>query len=319
MESAPFRKKPVPAPLAAMHAPALAPSPPRRHRAAAALAAALLASCSSTAVYTTRVERETLAGPPPAGRASSPVSVDVETRNGAVAVRSDITASEVLVRARLQAGGRDEAAAEERLAAIDFDVRVDEAGTVLVRPVFPGGWRSGDGAGFEVVVPALASAVVDTSNARVELSGARGPSRVETSNGSVRVMDCTGGLEVSTSNGSVSVVRSRGVLDVDTSNASVNVEDHVGDFAGRTSNGPIRCRLAEGAFRARTSNAPIEVELPSSWGGVVEASTSNGGIRVTQPTGAVERHGTRSRFVLGDGSAASRAETSNGSIAVTLR
>jgi len=104
---------------------------------------------------------------------------------------------------------------------------------------------------------------------------------------------------VTASNGSIHVTGTAGPAHLHTSNGEIRAIDLKGDLGAETSNGPVELDLIEGAVHAHTSNGHIHAERLR---GGLDATTSNGGIRA-----AIEHGGGEVR-----------AETSNGSVELTL-
>lgn len=258
-------------------------------------------SCSSRVVAerTMTVERDVieLTG----GTVFDALAVDIRARNGSIQVRADESASQVLLEARLKAKGRDRAAAEVRVEAMEVQMQVNDAGVLEVRAVSPGDWKSGDAASFTLVVPSLGSVVADTSNGKILLDGGRGDAELSTSNGSVTVTSSSGALKLESSNGRISVENQAGSVDAETSNGSISVSLAEGDDYG---------------FELETSNGSVTVEVPTDWSGAISASTSNGRVRVTEPGGVERKRGKDAELEWGVGGERSKVNTSNGSISI---
>jgi DUF4097 and DUF4098 domain-containing protein YvlB len=101
-----------------------------------------------------------------------------------------------------------------------------------------------------------------TSNAAVDIKGAKGPLHLTTSNGPIKV---TGGTEL---------------VEMETSNGSITAECPKARVSAWTSNGSIHYTgaLADGKHVFKTSNGRIVLALPSDARFKLDAETSHGRI-----------------------------------------
>jgi hypothetical protein len=126
--------------------------------------------------------------------------------------------------------------------------------------------------------------------------------RIAASNGAIRTTDCTGPARLKTSNGTIHVEDLKGSVDAETSNGRVELVNVSGDAVAHTSNGRIQTEGLLGSLDASTSNSGIRGEV-SRGSRDVRAETSNGSIELTVPADfAAELH----------------AHTSNGGITLHL-
>jgi hypothetical protein len=266
----------------------------------------------------------------------------VDTLNGRIEVVAEPQRSDVLIEARLRCRGYTQADADERLAATTLDVSRDANRRLVVKPVFPGGRRSGDGASVSIRIPdatgvhldtsngsvvaaSLAGRlVVDTSNGSIKVTDHDGPARLDTSNGSVNVSNLAGTLWADTSNGAITLTNVAGSVEVDTSNGSITLANVAGPVQADTSNGAIRLSLSPdqaGPLRLDTSNGSITVEVGPAFVGSVTFDTSNGSIHVDDQVGRIRSSSIRrgeGRVTVGEGGQPSRLDTSNASIRFTI-
>ncbi len=250
-------------------------------------------------------------------------ALEIRTRNGAVDVAAAPQQSGVSIEARLRAGGRNQAEADDRLAAARLDVsRV--AGALVIAPVFPDPQRSGDGASLTVRLPDADGVSIGTGNGSVIVAGLAGNLEIRTSNGPIRVTGHRGQARIDTSNGSVRVREHVGAVYADTSNGSVEIEGVDGAVTADTSNGHIEVTLGPddpGPLHLDTSNGSITVHVGPGFAGAVSLDTSNGSITVRDETGRIRSQtlsSSRGQLVIGEGGAPSRLDTSNGRITMTV-
>ncbi|MFG0274836.1 MAG: DUF4097 domain-containing protein [Phycisphaerales bacterium] len=244
--------------------------------------------------------------------------IDVRTANGAVDISTAPRESQATIVASLRAKTK------ERLERIDI-IAGYEGETLVVSVVWPDGRRrSSEGATFDIEVPGVADATVDTGNGAINLAGAQGDA------------------DLNTSNGRIKVERHRGSVVADTSNGRIEISGELDDVDARTSNGAVRIAGADGPVRVRTGNGSVVVELADGNPGPVEARSSNGSIRFNLSEafrGRLRLETTNGRVVLedapmarihsisrnraeltiGDSAAESSADTTNGTVTVRFR
>jgi DUF4097 and DUF4098 domain-containing protein YvlB len=248
----------------------------------------------------------------------------VDTRNGRIEVVAEPQRSDVSIEARLRCRGHTQAEADDRLAATTLSVTRDANQRLVVKPIFPGSRRGGDGASISIRVPDANGVELDTSNGRVVATMLSGHLLIDTSNGSITVTDHVGPARVDTSNGGVTVTNLSGSLWADTSNGTISLKNVGGPVEADTSNGAIKLALAHdqrGPLMLDTSNGSITVDVGAAFAGTVRFDTSNGSIHVNDQTGRISSSSMRrneGRITIGEGGPPSRLDTSNGSIRFTI-
>lgn len=251
-------------------------------------------------------------------------AVDIQTKNGRVSVLVSPHREDVMIEATMRCAGASQQEADQRLSQAALDVSRDTGRTLVIRPVFPGGYRNGDACSFKVLMPGVQDVTVDTSNGELEFDGTAGLIDARTSNGRITATAHDGEIRARTSNGRITVVDATGPLDLDTSNGRVEVTNAADTVRIDTSNGRVKLVLApqnDEAFEISSSNGGIELVVGPGYDGAIDLNTSNGRISVADEARRARRteigksHG---RVEIGDGAADSIARTSNGSITVTL-
>lgn len=217
----------------------------------------------------------------------APLSLDVETANGAVTVRGVAGIQTASVTVALQSKGSTLDEAQDRLDRIVY--HAEQSGT-RIGLRYRANEQAADvrrysSVAFDVLVPMDARVEVDTSNGVVSIESITGTILIDTSNGAIDVYDSTGALTADTSNGRIEVVRFVGELRLDSSNGDVWIEDITGTVDAETSNGSIQYvgTPTTGGNRLRTSNGSITVRVPLDASIAFDASTSSGRIRSTLP------------------------------------
>lgn len=248
----------------------------------------------------------------------------VKTRNGKVAVSADPGITSVSIEAKIVCGGKTQAEADERIAkALVVAIRQADQ-SLLIKPEFPGGPRSGDSASFIIKVPTSNGVEIYTSNGRVIASGLNGPIIIHTSNGYIKLADHNGSAVLATSNSRVKVTNLKGNLEVDTSNGKIEVLKLAGSANVDTSNASVFVSLApgqKGPIVADSSNGSITVHVGSAFVGKVRLDTSNGKINVNDHAGVITSHHisrNAGTLVIGNGGKRSRLDTSNASITFVI-
>lgn len=244
----------------------------------------------------------------------------VDTKNGRIEVVAEPQRTDVSIEARLRCRGYTQEDADERLAATELSVSRDADQRLVIKPVFPGSRRGGDGASIVVRIPDAHGAHLDTSNGSVVATMLSGHLVIDTSNGSITVTDHDGTARVDTSNGSVTVTNLTGALRADTSNGSITLTNVGGPVEADTSNAAIKLSLAgdqSGPLKLDTSNGSITVDVGAAFIGSVSFDTSNGSIHVDDRIGRISSSSlskNEGRITIGEGGGSSRLDTSNGSI-----
>ncbi|MHC4273549.1 MAG: DUF4097 family beta strand repeat-containing protein [Planctomycetota bacterium] len=216
----------------------------------------------------------------------------VDTKNGRIEVVAEPQRTDVSIEARLRCRGYTQEDADERLAATELSVSRDADQRLVIKPVFPGSRRGGDGASIVVRIPDAHGAHLDTSNGSVVATMLSG---VDTSNGSVTVTNLTGALRADTSNGSISLSKVGGPVEADTSNAAIKLS-----LAGDQS----------GPLKLDTSNGSITVDVGAAFIGSVSFDTSNGSIHVDDRIGRISSSSlskNEGRITIGEGGGSSKA------------
>ncbi len=215
---------------------------------------------------------------------AGPLAVDAGT-NGGIRVEG-WDGSDILVRAVVQATGRDEAEAKRRADQVEIRAgggRVSATGPETERRQ----WWS---VSYRISVP--------------------------------RRTD----LELNARNGGITIADVAGTIRFDTTNGGVRLSDLAGQVAGRTRNGGLRVMLGgtqwdgEG-LNVETSNGGVTLSIPSSYNAQLETRTENGGFNFDYPltiTGELSpRRGIST--TLGAGGAPVRVRTTNGGLKITQR
>jgi len=254
--------------------------------------------------------------------AGSPLLVD--TKNGRIEVVAEPQRSDVAIEARVYCRGETQQKADERVETIRVEASRDADRRLVIKSVFPGPHRGGDGASIYVKIPDADGVELDTSNGSVVASGLAGYLAIDTSNGRISVTDHDGSAHIDTSNGRVSVTNLSGSLWVDTSNGRLALTNVHGPVEADTSNGAIKLSLApdqSGPVDLDTSNGSITVDGGPGFNGRVLLDTSNGFVHVDDEAGRVTSssgRANRRRITVGEGGPPSRVDTSNGSIHFTI-
>ncbi len=216
-----------------------------------------------------------------------PLTLDVDTSNGEVAVAGVAGIETVSVTVTLRSRGGTLEEAQDRLDRIVY--RTEQQGNRIVLQ-----YRSSEqdedvrrhsGVSFDVTVPIETRVEVDTSNGAVSVERIDGTILLDTSNGAIDVYDASGLLTADTSNGRIEVVRFDGDVHLDTSNGELWLEQVGGIIDAETSNGSVHYTGSPTGVgnRIRTSNGSITARVPADASIAFSASTSVGRIRSSLP------------------------------------
>jgi DUF4097 and DUF4098 domain-containing protein YvlB len=162
-------------------------------------------------------------------------------------------------------------------------------------------------------------------SARLLVSVPRGTDLTARSgDGSIDVEGVDGKIDLHSSDGRIEARAVAGDVSVSTSDGSIRLDGHFTALHARTSDGRINVTTssarAERDWDLSTSDGTITLDVPKGFGAELDARTSDGRIHleevaVSNVTGPLRKNAVRGR--LGDGGAAVRMRTSDGSI--TLR
>lgn len=195
--------------------------------------------------------------------------------------------NEILVRAKVEAWGDNDAEARGRLA----EVRIATSGNTVKAdgPKSFGSWGGNQkwSVSYEVFVPR-----------KIDL-------KLDTVNGGINVADVRGNMKFQTVNGGVHLARMAGMVRGETVNGGVNV-----DLAGNTWEG-------EG-LELETVNGGVTVAVPAAYSASFHAGTVNGGMN-SDFDGAtiVGKHGPKKMDLkLGAGGPTVKLETVNGGVKI---
>ena len=122
---------------------------------------------------------------------SSPVDLDISTRNGNVTVEVDPDSEMIEFHVSLTVGGGTKEEANTRFAAVKSSAKavLSDDGVASLHVVFPQPQFSIDGADVTVVLPKLKGVKVHTSNGDVKVPTATGDITIKTSNGQVTIKE----------------------------------------------------------------------------------------------------------------------------------
>jgi hypothetical protein len=213
----------------------------------------------------------------------SPLSLDVDTSNGAVTVQGVEGIEAVSVTVTLRSKGETLEVAQDRVDRIVY--HAEQLGNRIILRYLASeqedAVRRYSGVDFDVLVPMDTRIDVDTSNGAISVEDIRGTIRLETSNGAIDVYDASGALTADTSNGRIEVVGFVGELLLETSNGEMWLEQVAGTVNAETSNGSVHYTgtPSAGGNRIRTSNGSITARVPLDASIAFNASTSSGRIR----------------------------------------
>jgi len=130
-------------------------------------------------------------------------------------------------------------------------------------------------------------------------------------------------LDLQAYNGSVHVEGTQGQIHARTLNGSLTLKDVSGDVDGETTNGSLTVDLAPGSSQAKelklkTVNGSIHLQLPSTFGADVEASTVNGSVKNEFAEDQAAKHQSHNqKFTIGGGGSKIEADTVNGSVHIS--
>ena len=131
-------------------------------------------------------------------------------------------------------------------------------------------------------------------------------------------------LDLEAHNGGLSVDGVTGKLDLQTHNGGLMLTAVGGDVRARTQNGSLQVQLTgkrwDGAgLEAETRNGSVRLAVPEQYSAQLETGTVNGSIRTDIPVTLSGRISRTLSIPLGAGGRTIRAMTTNGSVTITRR
>lgn len=200
--------------------------------------------------------------------------------NGGVSVKGWDNGN-VLVRAKVEASGEDDAAARAVVSQITLNLSAGQVSATGPEQSRGHGWS----VSYEIFVPRQAD------------------------------------LTLKANNGGISISDVRGAIQFNTMNGGVSLKRVAGDVEGKTMNGGLNIELAgsrwDGAkLDARTVNGGVNLKIPENYSAHFETATVNGSLNIGIP---MTVHGEISKHVvtdLGSGGPTIHVETTNGGVNV---
>ena len=131
-------------------------------------------------------------------------------------------------------------------------------------------------------------------------------------------------LDLRAHNGGIGVEGVTGSLRMETLNGGIRLDAVNGDVTAETTNGGITVALRGEGWQGRgldaiTTNGGVRVSVPSGYSARLETGTTNGGIDIDFPVTVQGRIGKRITTELGRGGPTIRVLTTNGRVTVTRR
>jgi len=118
---------------------------------------------------------------------------------------------------------------------------------------------------------------IQSSNGSINIKDTGNIEIVHTSNGSINIQKCKGQITADTSNGSITIEGVEGSVIANTSNAKIRLENITGFADAKTSNGSIQIYNTGGIENAKTSNGSIKAQI-TKINDDIHINTSNGSI-----------------------------------------
>lgn len=200
--------------------------------------------------------------------------------NGGVSVKGWDQTS-VLVRAKVEASGLDEASAAGLASQIHIDSSAGQVSANGPEQARDAGWS----VSFEIFVPKQGDLTLKAHNGGIAISDVRGNIRFDTMNGGVSLKRLAGNVEGKTMNGGLSIelAGSRwdgNKLDARTTNGGVNItmpENYSAHFETATVNGHLNFSFPL-TVRGEI-NRSLSTDIGSG-GPTIHVETTNGGVNV---------------------------------------
>ena len=250
--------------------------------------------------------------------------LSLATFDGSVEVRS-WDRPEVLVEIQKRASDKTQAeairvSAEQSGNTITLEVRKPDG------PQASFGFRVSPSARIVASVPARCNLIVRSEDGSIRIERVEGKIDLRSGDGSLTGIDLTGTVRAHTGDGSMRFDNVSGALDLDSGDGGARVSGRLQTVKLRTGDGSVEVRAAEGSamtddWEIRTGDGGLRLELPPSFGAVLDAETGDGSVRVRgfgEPASAGRDGASRGEMKrqLGSGGKLLRLRSNSGSIVV---
>jgi DUF4097 and DUF4098 domain-containing protein YvlB len=201
-------------------------------------------------------------------------------KNGGISVQG-WDRNEILVRAKVSAYARTEAAARD----LADDVRLRTDGSEIYADVPNTGRKEGMSVSFEVFVPHHSNLALKAHN------------------GGIDIADVDGDIAFDALNGGVSLSNLSGNVTGETTNGGLEIELSGSEWAGR-------------GMDVETTNGGVEIKVPDDYSARLETGTVNGKVYVDFPVTVQGRLDRTFETELGRGGKTIRVRTTNGGVEI---
>jgi hypothetical protein len=189
---------------------------------------------------------------------------------------------------------RAPSADEGRRQASRIEVRIEQVGNrVEVEAKYPKNWGSWSHdtqvfVHFEVSGPVASDLDAHSSDGSLDVEGFNGRLELSTSDGKLRSANCSGRITAHVSDGEMNITAAQGEVEARSSDGPVFLD---GTFKGlnvKSSDGSVDITVRQGSVMERawtinSSDGSIHIRLPEGFGADLDASTSDGNIRIDHP------------------------------------
>jgi DUF4097 and DUF4098 domain-containing protein YvlB len=173
-------------------------------------------------------------------------------------------------------------------------------------------------------VPRSCNVLARSGDGSIHAERVSGRLELRTGDGSVRGLGLDGDIHVDTGDGSVKLQDVNGAVSVRTGDGSIFASGRFSALRADTEDGSISLHVARGSAMAdawdiSTGHGGVVVGLPDQFGADIDASTSEGVIRVDESVGASAPPGDERRTLrakLGPGGRVLRIRTNDGTITI---
>lgn len=250
--------------------------------------------------------------------------LSLTTFDGSVEVRS-WDRNEVLIEIEKRAADKAHAeaipvSAEQSGNTITVEVKKPDG------PQASFGFRVSPSARIVASVPARCNLIVRSEDGSIRIERVEGKIDLRSGDGSLTGIDLTGTVRAHTGDGSMRFDNMSGALDLDSGDGGARVSGRLQAVKLRTGDGSVEVRAVDGSamtddWEIRTGDGGLRLELPAAFGGMLDAETGDGTVRVRgfgEPAAAGRERESRGelRRQLGSGGKLLRLRSNSGSIVV---
>ena len=216
---------------------------------------------------------------------SGPVSLDVSTGSGRIAVRAG-SASAVQIFGEIRARDDWKNNAQEKVRYLMENPPIEQTGNVIrIGRIENSTYRNNVSISYEIIVPAETTVRSSTGSGSQNIEGIRGAVNASTGSGSITMADIGSGVVAHTGSGGIRLDQIAGTVEAQTGSGSIHALGISGSIKAATGSGGITLEQV-----AAEHGGALDVEAGTGSGSIV-VSGVNGSLRAESGSGGIRASG----------------------------